>query len=383
MEERRRERGDKKLIWECYAGHEARVSQLLQLLPVHVETYSKQNGWDFSKPQIRGAFLARRSFLHPDEIMMSPRHSPFSSLDDLRSFQDNKQLMFCRKVYDRQLADAAECHLEHPVNACSWKQPEWRNFAGLRVRCAQCRLGAEHRGFLHNTVSHIQTTKQLLARVIGFECRCLSHEEPDRNGSHLYPWLMAAHFAAGIAADSPEEFEEYLLELQPHVRTCLSLSPSKTFAMDIETCYPVDAVPNSTIDEYKQGMTKLVTKFDAQTIRTVAKLHDQFGHPSAKTLAHELHMRKCPKPLVACAKIYTCDWCATQRKLGLVRVAAIPRAQFFNHVVDTDIYVVKWQGKKRRIQAIMDEFTRFEAEARIKRETVQCEMKGFEKLWLG
>ena len=69
MEERRRERGDKKLIWECYVGHEARVSQLPQHLPVRVETYSKQNGWDFSKLQIRGAFLARRSLLHPDEIM--------------------------------------------------------------------------------------------------------------------------------------------------------------------------------------------------------------------------------------------------------------------------------------------------------------------------
>ena len=54
----------------------------------------------------------------------------------------------------------------------------------------------------HNTVTHIQTTKQLLARVIGFECRCLTHGEPDRNGSHSYPWLMAAHLAAGIAADS-------------------------------------------------------------------------------------------------------------------------------------------------------------------------------------
>ena len=137
---------------------------------MRVETYSKQNGWDFSKPQIRGAFLARRSLLHPDEIMMSPRRTPSSSLDDLRSFQDKQQLMFCRKVFDRQLADAAECHLEHPVNACSWKRPEWRNFDGFRVRCAQCRLGAEHRGLPHNTVSHIQTTKQLLARVIGFEC---------------------------------------------------------------------------------------------------------------------------------------------------------------------------------------------------------------------
>ena len=52
MEERRRARGDKKLIWECYVGHETRVSQLLQHLQVCVETYSKQNGWDFSKPHI-------------------------------------------------------------------------------------------------------------------------------------------------------------------------------------------------------------------------------------------------------------------------------------------------------------------------------------------
>ena len=162
---------------------------------------------------------------------------------------------------------------------------------------------------------------------------------------------MAAHLAAGIAADSSEEFEKYLLDLQPHVRTCLSLFPSTTFSMDIETCYPVDTERDSPMAEYKKGMKELAAKFDAQTIRTVAKLHDQFGHPSAKALAHELHMRKCPKSWVACAKIYTCEWCATQHKPGLVRVAAIPRAQFFNHVVDTDIYIVKWQGKKRRIQA--------------------------------
>ena len=79
---------------------------------------------------------------------------------------------------------------------------------------------------------------------------------------------MAAHLAAGIAADSSEEFEKYLLDLQPHVRTCLSLSPSATFSIDIETCYPVDTVHNSTIAEYKQGMKELATKFDTETIHS-------------------------------------------------------------------------------------------------------------------
>ena len=125
MEERRREQGDKKLIWECYVGNEARVSQLLQHLPVHFETYSEQNGWDFSKPQVRGAFLARRSLLHPDEIMMSPRHTPFSSLDDLRSFQDKQQLIFCRKVFDNtwhtnHLILSSSVHLQPTMILTVW-----------------------------------------------------------------------------------------------------------------------------------------------------------------------------------------------------------------------------------------------------------------------
>ena len=70
MEERPRERGDKKLIW--------------------VSIF-----WC--------VFLATRSLPRPDEIMMSPRRTPSSSLDDLRSAQDKQQLMFCRKVFDRQI----------------------------------------------------------------------------------------------------------------------------------------------------------------------------------------------------------------------------------------------------------------------------------------
>ena len=43
MEERRRERGDKKLMWECYVGHEARVSQLLQHLRLISDEVSPSN----------------------------------------------------------------------------------------------------------------------------------------------------------------------------------------------------------------------------------------------------------------------------------------------------------------------------------------------------
>ena len=83
-EERRRERGDTKLIWECYVGLEARVSQLLQHLPVCVETYSKQNGWDFPSLRFVVHFWRGVLFFIPKKIMMSPRRTPFSSFDETR-----------------------------------------------------------------------------------------------------------------------------------------------------------------------------------------------------------------------------------------------------------------------------------------------------------
>ena len=93
----------------------------------------------------------------------------------------------------------------------------------------------------------------------------------------------------------------------------------------------------------KDRMRVVAAKFDAQTIRTLAKLHDQIGHPSAKALSHELHLRKCPKPWVACADFLRVngvtpstnqDWFT----LLLLRLCNV------SITVDTDKYVVKWQG---------------------------------------
>ena len=129
-----------------------------------------------------------------------------------------------------------------------------------------------------------------------------------------------------------------------------------------------DAEP-MTDPGYKDLMTELRAKFDHVLLRKISKLHDQFGHPSAKALAKELTKRKCPKELILCAGVYTCPTCFAVSKPALSRVAALPTAQFFNHVVDSDNFVVKWAQRNRRIQSIMDEATRFEADVRLRRET--------------
>ena len=112
------------------------MSQFFQHLPVRVE---KQNGWDFSKLQIRGAFLVRRSFLHPGEINHCVPTHTICFFGRFLEFS-RQAIDVLSEVFDRQLADAAECHLKHPVNACSWKQ---RSGVILMVSVSDAQMSTE------------------------------------------------------------------------------------------------------------------------------------------------------------------------------------------------------------------------------------------------
>ena len=115
MEERRRERGDKKLIGTATWDTKHECLNFFSICRCVLRHTANRMGGTFPSPRFVVHFWPGVPFFIP---MKSLHDAPFSSLDDLGSFQDKQQLMFCRKVFDRQLADAAECHLEHPVNAC-------------------------------------------------------------------------------------------------------------------------------------------------------------------------------------------------------------------------------------------------------------------------
>ena len=62
---------------------------------------------------------------------------------------------------------------------------------------------------------------------------------------------------------------------------------------------------------------------------------------------------------IACARLYTCEYCLTRQKCKSVRVVALPRAISFNQVLDIDVFQVLWKKQKRRILTMMDEYPRF------------------------
>jgi len=98
-----------------------------------------------------------------------------------------------------------------------------------------------------------------------------------------------------------------------------------------------------TVDEFekiemKELLGDLKQKFDLVTIRTVSKLHDQFGHPSAQALAAALTAMKADPEWIACAKLYVCETCLNKQKKTSVRIVALPKAKSFNQVVDIDVF---------------------------------------------
>ncbi|CAK0872984.1 unnamed protein product, partial [Prorocentrum cordatum] len=78
-----------------------------------------------------------------------------------------------------------------------------------------------------------------------------------------------------------------------------------------------------------------------------------------------------------------CEICLGRQRPRAVRVAVLPRAKRFNEVICTDVYYITWKKmKERKILAIMGEFTRYEFDYPISKETFLKESKLWEKRWI-
>jgi len=182
-------------------------------------------------------------------------------------------------------------------------------------------------------------------------------------GSDNYPWTLA-NLAAALVVCQTEE-----------------LPAEEVGGPVAEEEADAHEIPESGDPESQRFLQDVRGKLDHTLLRRISKLHDQYGHPSPRMLVSELAKQRCPKEWIMCAEIYICFTCFGAQKPSLSKVVRLPVAQFFNHVLDTDNVVVKREKRNRRIQSMLDEHTRFEADARLRRESAKDETKNLQKLW--
>ena len=138
----------RRVIWEVYAGR-GRVASVAESLGAEVEVFSLDNGWDFDQPDHRKQFLdlERLELEFPDEVWPSPVCKLWSRMQSLtarspeqqehlrklREWHHTVHFQFCRRMFERQVANGCHCHLEQPKDALSWRTTALMKLPGYRL----------------------------------------------------------------------------------------------------------------------------------------------------------------------------------------------------------------------------------------------------------
>ncbi|CAK0862702.1 unnamed protein product [Prorocentrum cordatum] len=234
-----------------------------------------------------------------------------------------------------------------------------------QVKVIQFRLGAkfEIKGkFMpYQKPTRLQSTNKEFAHHMNVKCSCTEEHVVLRGKlaqqAQNYPRPMARRMA-------------YLIAYQGMADDIKDINTAEEVSKDI------DAI------EYTDVMQELMKRFNVSTIRAVKRAHISLGHPSNTALATAVKHAKAPAEWLQCAKLLQCEVCPSGQRPRAVRVAVLTKAKRFNEVVNNDVYYVTWKNKERKISAMMDEFTRYEVDYPIAKETFKKEVKLFQKLWL-
>ena len=115
----------------------------------------------------------------------------------------------------------------------------------------------------------------------------------------------------------------------------------------------------------------------------MAQPHKLFAHSSGTALGRELHLRTCSKSWVSTCEATLLNGVPHGINQAMSEWLPFLELSSSNHFCRRRHLRGKVaRREKRRIQAIMDECTRFESDAH-KRESAPSDTRGFEKLWLG
>ena len=366
-----------KVIWEVFSGQGHLQDQLQHRpeQPVHA-AFGLGNGWDFSIPSHRREFLAGLRDVQPDEVWLSPPCRLWSTLQEWnvsqlgRSYAEKLQkerdhneenlLRFTRRIYDIQLQSGRHAHIEHPWASRAWRTSAFSFMKGYEARLDQCAFGLavniKGQDLPVRKSTRIRTTKLRLASGIARSCQCT---------------VPHGHLIGGRAKAT----ENY--------NPCLSAEIARLMCQDDDDeAYPVDEDGVVEMNESKELLRKLRAKFDVVIIREITLLHHHLGHPSPQALADHLTRAGYDPEYISCARAFECAECLAQQLPKDVRIATIPKAKFMNHVVQVDTMHLRYNGKKKKVFVMQDEYTRFEMDAVIRRETWKKESKLLEKHWV-
>lgn len=145
----------------------------------------------------------------------------------------------------------------------------------------------------------------------------------------------------------------------------------------------MEMVEKSTEEmKYLEQNKELVRIGGQEALKAISMLHRQLGHPSAQRLVAACKERDFPKEFIQVARQYKCPTCWSKQEPKAVRVATLKKAPHFNHTVAIDTFYIEWDGEKKAVLTILDEYSRYEMDHPIVEETAEMEIALLESSWM-
>ena len=368
----------RRVIWEVYAGR-GRVSSIAESLGAEVEVFSLDSGWDFDQPDHRRQFLERLDSEIPDEVWLSPTCKLWSRMQNLaaRSPEQQEQLcelrewhhavhlQFCRRIFERQVANGCHCHLEQPKDALSWRTTALMKLPGFRAEFDACAYGAQcldADGIWKPTrkATAVQTTKRAMFLELQRKC----------DGSHQHCPLEGSAPGVGLRTRFMENY-------QPGLAGVIAAA-----MMTDETPSVMDFA--GAVNEERQHVgeiIKLLANNRQDAVRTIQRLHRNLGHPDNNSLVELLASRGASDVVIDVAKNFNCAACSRYRKPNAASPSTVPTATKFNEVIQADVMWIKVNDQKIPILHVIDLASKFQEATVVNGEKSADFIKALERRW--
>ena len=341
---------------------------------------SYETGWDFDLKSHRDEFLRRLDAEVPDELLLAPTCGPWSPMQNLAARTPDQQerlretrewhheihLKFVKTAYLRQVRNGAHAHIEQPAHALSWKTSALKSLPGFHAVFDQCQYGCQCLdvdGVWRPTKkpTAFQTTKKYLFDQ--FHRRC--------PGDHQHCPLEGS--APGLGRRT-----QFMEDYQPGLSAVIA-------AALVFDEVPLVADYVGAVNEDRAAMTgiiQLLTTNKPEAVRTVQRLHRNLGHPDPSHLADLLESRGASSVVVETAKTYHCAACQRYKKPNSPSPAQLPKAETFNHIIQSDVLRLKLGEKKVPILSIVDTATKYQAGAVVYGEKTADFLHALERCWI-
>ena len=376
-------------FWEVYVdGGNLSKFMVKEYPDVTVANFSLPD-WDFSKAHVRRAFIALLKERRPHFVWYAPPCTEWSPMQGLNSItEDGKMklqvrreeaesshLELVRQGFEVGKEEEIESAVEHPDRAASWSTDSWRSMSGYYdAKCDRCRTGLVYRNKHDGQVvgkvkksTRIRTTSRHLAEEMDLVCQCEA-------GEHV---MMVGK------SEALKRMQNYEVGFVRRAARGIYKEMEKNWIKrEMMNVLVAEEVQEGDVEMTEEQETKVAKTNGRVAKQVVAKLHRQLGHPNSDKLVRALRQAKMDEAIVACAKDYKCDTCATMKNKELDKPDPLSQASHFNEIIEMDIFHLKWDGVKKKVFAIIDVYSRFETNAVVSSETLDEELEVIMRQWV-